>query len=190
MAVQGEDVIDIVQGVYPGHDIGSHFDQSSDHRKKRYDGLDARNMLTAADTVITEGCLGAFERTLEVGHTQPFTFTEDAHGPWYLSETERAAKKYDQLTEEFISEPKTAPELRTLLGHTNRGARLDELQREAEKGGRDPASPPKEEGRKGVVWRGKGSVASVLGERADGSEAGQVQLYCTYLLWRKKTERK
>ena len=78
MAVQTEDAVDVLQGMFPNHDLELHYDQSSGHTKKRRDGLDMSNMNkgwggaqpSMRDTVLTE--VGTYDHPsrLRVGDVQ------------------------------------------------------------------------------------------------------------------------
>lgn len=109
MAVQTEDCMDCLKVLLPGFDHLLLFDYSSGHSKKRVNGLDANAMsksyggtqsrLRDARIYQEEGILGPFPRKLAVGDVQDMVFRETDDGPFWLSPTERLAKRLDSTRE-------------------------------------------------------------------------------------------
>lgn len=141
MMLQTEDAVDILQGIFPGHDLEFHFDQSSGHTKKRHFGLNAEVMIKSfggstpcmRDSIITPGCLGPFEHSkkLKVGQTQCMAFKDEDEGPWELSPEEREHQKFDRPTGIKKTEPKRKKQLMRELSKTNRGTKIEQLKEEA-----------------------------------------------------------
>lgn len=129
MAIQTEDAIDIIQGLFPNHDIELHYDQSSGHTKKRHFGLNTEVMIKGyggstpgmRDTVITEGCLGPFHhpQKLKEGDIQCMSFKEGDAGPWELTPHEKTQLKHDQPTGQKKTEQKRKKQLMSELGKRN-----------------------------------------------------------------------
>lgn len=173
MTVQTEDAIDILQGLFPNHDIELHYDQSLGHTKKRHFGLNVEVMNKSfggatpemRDTIMTQGCLGPFqhENKLKVGQTQSMAFKEDDLGPWELSAEERVAQKHDRATGDKKTEVKRKKQLMEELGMTNRGTRIDKLKEEAVRRG-IPLTFEVDNIKKGWVGASKGML-QVLWER-------------------------
>jgi hypothetical protein len=118
MALQFEDLVDCLKVSFPSIDFLCLFDQSSGHGKKRENGLSVVDMNTGwggkqskmRNTGITEGCLGPYQRTLEIGDVQSMVFQESEEGPFDMSPAELLARRYDVVLEE-INRAKTKEEL-------------------------------------------------------------------------------
>jgi len=103
---QFEDCQDVMKTLHSELITKWMFDQSSGHCKKKEDGLNVNAIKKGyggkqrkmRDTIIKEvnGYLGDFPRSLNVGDSQHFTYDFRDIGPFYLSETERELKKFDQ----------------------------------------------------------------------------------------------
>lgn len=136
MIVQTEDAVDIIQGLFPNHDLDIHFDQSSGHTKKRHFGLNAEVMIksfggstpTMRDTPITAGCLGPYNHPtkLKVGDVQSMSFQDSDIGPWELSSQERINQRDDRLTGEKTTEIKRKKQLLRELGKTDRETKIEQ----------------------------------------------------------------
>lgn len=141
MTIQTEDAIDIIQGLFPGHDIQLHYDQSSGHTKKRHFGLNTEVMIKSwggstpemRDSRMTSNCLGPFDHAqkLKIGEIQCMKFKETDIGPWELSQDERLQQKYDCPTGEKKTETKRKKQLMRELNKTNRGTKIEQLKEEA-----------------------------------------------------------
>jgi hypothetical protein len=107
MKIQTEDLINVLKVVFPSYDFLLLFDQSSGHRKKRENGLNANNMNREhsgkvpdmRQTVIDADCLGVHKPSLQVGVTQELVFPtsekcEPEDGPIYLSVDERIRRRH------------------------------------------------------------------------------------------------
>mmetsp|Transcript_73807 Transcript_73807/g.213587 ORF Transcript_73807/g.213587 Transcript_73807/m.213587 type:complete len:685 (+) Transcript_73807:660-2714(+) len=109
MAVQTEDCMDCLKVLLPGFDHVLLFDYSSGHSKKRVNGLDANAMsksyggaqsrLRPAPIYQEEGILGRFPRKIDVGEVQEMVFRDTDEGPFWLSPTEREARRFDTTRE-------------------------------------------------------------------------------------------
>jgi hypothetical protein len=113
---QAEDVIDILHGLFPNHDLEFHVDNSSGHTKKRKDGLNVNVMNVwwgckqryMQPSQLGDGDVGVrlHPYRYQEGHTQSFHFDlpkEEERGPWCLSDDEREARKYDRPTGKMIT---------------------------------------------------------------------------------------
>jgi len=86
------------------------FDHSQGHSKKHIGSLQAScvnlnfggNQPVMRDTEITEGCLGPFPRTLDIGDIQRMTFTSADDGPFYLKQQEREQRRHNRETGKVI----------------------------------------------------------------------------------------
>ena len=102
MALQIEDVLDILSVKYPNFDFLILMDQSSGHGKSLKEGLNALSMGVKyggsqpkmRDTKIKE--VGPYRRILNVGDVQKMVFTENDTGPFYLKNP--SSRKYDRFT--------------------------------------------------------------------------------------------
>jgi hypothetical protein len=128
MAIQTEDVVDCLQGLYPEHDFCLLFDQSSGHSKKRSDGLNVVGMnlnwggsqRTMRETVLEDqGCLGQFESRYNVGDTQQLNFAENDEGPFYLSDAVRERRKQNMTGRRKRKEKTKNELLREIITTTN-----------------------------------------------------------------------
>jgi hypothetical protein len=117
---QAEDVIDILHGLFPNHDLKFHEDNSSGHTKKRKDGLNVNVMNFGwggkqpymRPSQLTDGSIGHRQHPHQYqdGHTRSFHFDlprEEEREPWYLSDEEREARKYNRPTGKMITKEKT-----------------------------------------------------------------------------------
>ena len=101
MALQIEDLYDVMEVCYPQFDFLVLMDQSSGHGKHKDDGLNAQKMSVSyggsqtvmRNTKIKE--IGPYECILEVGMEQKMAFQEEDDGPFYLSENEKNIRRYD-----------------------------------------------------------------------------------------------
>ena len=104
IALQVEDVFDVLAIKYPQYDIVLLMDQSSGHGKMRDGALNANLMSVRyggkqgklRNTKIRE--VGTYGRTLDVGDEQLMTFSDSDDGAFYLIPEERICKRYDQLS--------------------------------------------------------------------------------------------
>ena len=104
MVLQMEDVVDVLEVMYPNNDICFLFDHSSGHTKGRPDGLCVNDMNKGwgkdqpipRDSEIVEGCLGKHSPTLKIGDVQRFHFTADDDGPIGMSPAERQRLKFTE----------------------------------------------------------------------------------------------
>ena len=113
MVLQMEDCWDVANALLPQFDHIFLFDASSGHRKKREDGLDAREMSMKfggsqpkmRDTVIMDDYY-PFEHkdgspVLKQGNTQRMVFRETDEGPFWLTPEERIERRFSQ----YIPDP-------------------------------------------------------------------------------------
>ena len=106
MALQVEDIFDVLAIKYPEFDILFLFDQSSGHGKMREGALNANTMSVRwggrqgrlRKTKINE--IGTYAATLRVGDEQGMIFEDDDVGPFYLTDNQRLKQKYDWKTGE------------------------------------------------------------------------------------------
>lgn len=121
MMVQTEDVVDIIQDLFPVHDLELHYDQSSGLTKKPHYGLNADVMIKSfvglrpamRDTIIAPGCLDPCQHAgvLKVGQTQSMVFKDGNIGPWELTPSKRVAQKYDNANGAKKTKPKQKKDL-------------------------------------------------------------------------------
>ena len=130
MALQVEDVYDVLAIKYPNYDFLFIFDQSSGHGKMRVGSLNVYNMGVRwggrqeklRTTTIQE--TGPYLGTLKVGDIQKMVFDDDDDGPFYLDNNHRITRKYDRKTGEKKIVEKTKKKLKEELktkGHIVRG---------------------------------------------------------------------
>ncbi len=107
MALQIEDVFNVLSIKYPDFDFLLFRDQSSDHGKEMEGGLNAEEMSVRyggsqpkmRNTTIIK--IGTYPSKLKVGNTQSLTFTYGDAGPFfYLSDEEREGLKLDVFSGE------------------------------------------------------------------------------------------
>ena len=107
MIVQFEDCVDVVKTLHPELEFLFLFDHSCGHDRQRPDGLSVTKVNKTAGGVQpkmrqskmeTEEFLGPFPATLRVGDYQQMVFQDGDSGPFYKSDLERAATKFDRLT--------------------------------------------------------------------------------------------
>ncbi len=95
MALQVEDIFDVLAIKYPQFDILFLFDQSSDHGRMRKGSLNANTMSVRwggrqgrlCNTKINE--IGTYPATINVGEEQSMIFKEDDLGPFCLTNNQR-----------------------------------------------------------------------------------------------------
>ena len=95
MALQMEDVYDVVSTVYPHFDFVTQMDQSAGHGKKREGGLDVSMMRkkwggkqnNMRSTITTDN--GPYGATHLIGSVQHMHFRETDEGPFYVSLEQR-----------------------------------------------------------------------------------------------------
>jgi hypothetical protein len=106
MALQLEDVVDVLRILRPDFDWVFFFDHSQGHIRKQEGALDAQMMsrsfggkqpLMHSTRITDHGCLGPFPSKLNVGDLQVMSFggAED-EGPWWLSPEAREKQRYDR----------------------------------------------------------------------------------------------
>ncbi len=107
MIVQFEDCIDVVQTLHPEFEFIFLFDHSCGHDWQRPDGLSVPKVNKSfggaqpkmrKSKMETEEFLGPFPTILEVGGYQHMVFQDSDSGPWYKSEAEWLASKFDRQT--------------------------------------------------------------------------------------------
>ena len=107
MILQFEDCIDVVKTLHPEFDFLFLFDHSCGHDRQRPDGLSVTKVNKTAggvhpkmreSKIETEEFLGPFPATLGVGDYQQMVFQDGDSGPFYKSDTEREATKFDRQT--------------------------------------------------------------------------------------------
>jgi hypothetical protein len=107
MVLQLEDCVDCLKVVCPDFDFVFLFDHSSGHSKKRHGGLDAGNMnsgfggaqpVMRNDSIIVQmdGYLGPYDSVLAVGMAQSMVFLPTDVGPFWMTVTERNARRLDR----------------------------------------------------------------------------------------------
>ena len=101
MKIQVEDIIDVLQELYPEFDFLFLFDQSSGHTKMKHDGLNADKMNVSfgskekiRDTVVAE--VGTYLSTHRVGDVHLMHFVEKDDGPFWLTTEERIVFRNDK----------------------------------------------------------------------------------------------
>ena len=140
MSNQTEDVVDILAGMFPDHDLEIHFDNSSGHTKQRKNALNVHVMNVnfggkqppMRSSVLTEGSLGPYESKLHPGQTQDFTFKDGDPGPYHLTPDEQKAQKLDIYTSKMKQVLKTKAELRRDLKLGRTTASKKDLQKKAQ----------------------------------------------------------
>ena len=121
MALQVEDVYDVLSVKFPNYDFLFMLDQSSGHGKMREGSLNTNLMSMKfggkqermRDTTIKE--IGPYQCLLKVGDSQSMCFKESDDGPFYLPVDERLKRKYDTLKGETKIVSKTKKELKDEL---------------------------------------------------------------------------
>ena len=115
IALQVEDVFDILSIKFPGYDFCFLLDKNSGYGRQREGSLNA-NLINKnfggkqgklRDTKIKD--LGPYHHTLQLGETQSMIFTEVNAGPFYIHEAH--TKKYDQNYEKCKTSEKTKKQL-------------------------------------------------------------------------------
>jgi len=130
MALQVEDIYDVLVIKYPNFDFLFMFDQSSGHGKMREGSLNVHNMGVRwggkqeilRKTKIEE--TGPYQCILKVGDEQNMKFVDTDDGPFYLHNNHRIARKYDRIKGEKRVVEKNKKKLKEELkskGHVVRG---------------------------------------------------------------------
>ena len=122
MALQMEDVFDVLSVVYPHANFLTLMDASAGHGKRREGGLDEKVMSKSwgcnkdyimRETVVPE--LGPHTPTHHIGQRQSMQFEEADEGPFYLTPDQRINQKHPVVTEEVKARQKTKVEILTEL---------------------------------------------------------------------------
>ena len=104
LAIQLEDIVDVLRVPRPQFDFVFFFDHSQGHARKRDGALDAQTMSRSfggkqpkkLSSEITGGCLGPFESRLRIGDLQSMmVFEADDKGPWWLPTEAQERRRYD-----------------------------------------------------------------------------------------------
>ncbi|KAI2491822.1 hypothetical protein MHU86_22728 [Fragilaria crotonensis] len=104
MALQFEDTVDCLKVLNPDIDLVFLFDHSQGHARKKEGALDANDMSRSfggvqskmRSSTIVDGCLGPYDRILNVGDCQSMVFEPDDVGPWWFSTDEiRESRRHD-----------------------------------------------------------------------------------------------
>jgi hypothetical protein len=107
MVLQFEDCADVASTLHPEYEFIFLFDHSCGHDRQRPDGLSAPKMNKSfggaqprmrRSHIETNEYLGRFPARLEVGHYQYMNFQDGDCGPFYLSQADREASKFDCRT--------------------------------------------------------------------------------------------
>ena len=106
MALQIEDIFDVLSIKFPDHDFLILMDQSSGHGKSLSNGLNAAKMNVSyggtqpamRKTTIKE--VGPYHSQLNIGDEQCMLFQNDDVGPFFLDDNGKLKKKFDEQTEE------------------------------------------------------------------------------------------
>ena len=104
MALQVEDIYDVLATKFPGYDILLLLDQSSGHGRMREGTLNVNTMSVRwggcqekmRDTIIKE--VGPYPSILQIGDIQRMVFEEQDSGPFYLPNNHRQMRKYGRPT--------------------------------------------------------------------------------------------
>ena len=116
IALQVEDVFDILSIKFPGYYFCFLLDQSSGHGRQREGSLNANLMnqtfggkqVKLRDSTKIKD-LGPYHHILQLGDTQSMIFTEVDADPFYMHEAH--TKKYDQISEKCKTSKKTKKQL-------------------------------------------------------------------------------
>jgi hypothetical protein len=115
MIIQFEDCIDVVKTLHSEFDFMFLFDHSCGHDRQRPDGLSVTKINKThggaqpkmrKSKMETEEFLGPFPAMLQVGEYQHMVYQEGDVGPFFKTEAEQQASKFDTLTGD------TAPKIR------------------------------------------------------------------------------
>jgi DNA-binding transcriptional regulator YhcF (GntR family) len=107
MIIQFEDCIDVVKTLHPEFDFVFLFDHSCGHDRQRADGLSVPNINKThggaqpkmrKSKMETDEFLGPFPATLSVGDYQHMVYQDGDVGPFFKTDAERQASKFDTLT--------------------------------------------------------------------------------------------
>ena len=117
IALQCEDIFDILCVKYPHCDFTLLMDHSAGHQKKLRGGLDAKKMkknwggkkIDMRPTIVEEN--GPFPCTHPIGTRQTFKFEPGDEGPFNLTPAERLRLKHDRLTGTMKTRDRTNGEL-------------------------------------------------------------------------------
>ena len=131
--LQFEDTVDCLKILNPELELVFLFDQSQEHARKKDGALDANNMSRSFGgvqskmwrTIIVDGCLGPYDRKLNVGNSQSMVFEPDGIGPWWYSTEEiRESRRHDIIDHNsFIMVNRTRAQLAQAL--TDGGITVD-----------------------------------------------------------------
>ena len=121
MALQNEDVYDILSCLYPQYDLAILSDQSSGHEKRREDALHAPSMsvnwggqqCAMHKTVIRD--IGPYEATLKVGQVQHMVVRSTDKGLFY--EDHQSTKRHPKETGKSLTIQKSKEQLPCELKH-------------------------------------------------------------------------
>ena len=117
MALQVEDVFDVLSVKFPEYDFLFLMDQSSGHGRMREDALNVNQMSVKwggkqsklRKTTLLD--IGPYPCLLKIGDEQEMVFKEGDTGPFYMSTNEQLQKKYDRSTGKIKFVEKTKKEL-------------------------------------------------------------------------------
>ena len=117
LKLQIEDLVDCLKVIFPNFDYTILLDQSSGHCKVREDGLVINRMNVSyggrlnnmRDTIVPE--VGTFPSILTPGDTQTMHFKDNNIGPFWLSNEERLAQKYNVSRNTVTTRNRTKTEL-------------------------------------------------------------------------------
>jgi hypothetical protein len=107
MIIQFEDCIDVVKTLHPEFDFIFLFDHSCGHDRQRPDGLSVPKINKThggaqpkmrKSKIETEEFLGPFPAKLQVGDYQHMVYQDGDVGPFFKTDTEQQASKFDNLT--------------------------------------------------------------------------------------------
>lgn len=117
MALQVEDVFDVLSVKFPEYDFLFLMDQSSGHGRMREDALNVNQMSVKwggkqsklRKTTLLD--IGPYPCLLKIGDEQEMVFKEGDTGPFYMSTNEQLQRKYDRSTGKIKVVEKTKKEL-------------------------------------------------------------------------------
>jgi hypothetical protein len=145
MILQLEDCADVLKALYPSYDYLFLFDHSSGHDKQRPDGLCAARMTKGfgraqpkmrPSIILSADYLGRYDHPwiLSVGQDQVMVFHDGDRGPFWLSDAERAKRKYDNVLGRKDKKKLTVAELKKMFTDKGLGANglLADLQQRAQ----------------------------------------------------------
>ena len=116
VALQVEDIFDVLSIKYPSYDFLFMLDQSSGHGRMREGALNVNQMSgkwggkqsRMRKTILD---VGPYPRKLNVGDEQDMVFVEGDDGPFYMKPDDQRKKKYDSFTGETKVVEKTKKKL-------------------------------------------------------------------------------